>query len=111
MKKLTEEKIILNKVIEWLQEEVNLNQDIVEAHDNNDDDITTSGDAISFNGQLNLTGNSIYTTGGTLAGAVTFTSQVEGSGSLAVTGNTINFVSAVGNVTALSSLSGSAATR
>mgnify|MGYP003646727649 CR=1 FL=1 len=44
MKKLTEEKIILNKVIEWLQEEVNLNQDIVEAHDNNDDDITTSGD-------------------------------------------------------------------
>ena len=44
MKKLTEEKIILNKVIEWLQEEVNLNQDIVDAYDNKDDGITTSGD-------------------------------------------------------------------
>ena len=37
-------KIILDKITEWLKEEVIDNQDIVDAYDNGDNAITTSGD-------------------------------------------------------------------
>ena len=42
--RMNKEKIILDKITEWLKEEVIDNQDIVDAYDNGDNAITTSGD-------------------------------------------------------------------
>jgi|TARA_R110002124_G_scaffold145270_7_gene310518 hypothetical protein len=46
---MTNEKTILTKAIEWLEEEVKYNQDIADAYENDEEAITTDGtDDINF---------------------------------------------------------------
>ena len=48
---MNKEKIILDKITKWLKEEVTDNQDIVDAYDNGDNAITTSGDYSLYYGR------------------------------------------------------------
>ncbi|PIS02187.1 MAG: hypothetical protein COT85_06550 [Chlamydiae bacterium CG10_big_fil_rev_8_21_14_0_10_42_34] len=71
--------------------------------------IVTAGSNISFAGAYASSTSSSITTGGTVAGTISFAKTVNGTGALTLTANSIQFGSTVGNIAPLQSLSATAA--